>query len=404
MIATDIQSEIRPDPNAPARAGWGQFTGVAHAHQIGPYGTCAGLLTMSVGALPPDNRAVAQMEHYWSSGSGGKLYRQNVRLAFLVLALSKIQDASSKRLCDAAANELRTRQLQDGSWGDWWDDGGNPPPGRSETTAWVVLALGRANPTDAAAIKGAKCLADQATASGPFEILSPIAVAAATSVLPRNQQPDSLRKRAHYLVQNIQMDRAENISFFDYINPACGSRLARDYLCFPAFYPLSLLINALLRESHFLKVPRLAAARMRGIERLAAMIGSGGLYRLPGARFPATVDQAFVALSYEQLAQNPPSIDPWVARLRPILSWARNSYLTRVVAPLLIITFAIVTLESPAAVPEAMQSISGASLERIITSIKENESIVRLLVAIVLAVFPQIPSSVWTFIKGKLGL
>jgi hypothetical protein len=200
------------------------------------------------------------------------------------------------------------------------------------------------------------------------------------------------------------VDRGENIAFFDYISASRGSRLERDYLCFPAFYPLSILINALLRESHLLKGLRLAAARIRGIERLTTIIGTGGLYRLPGARFPATVDQAFVALSYEQLAQNPLSIDPWVARLRPVLRWARNSYLTRVLAPMLIITFAIVTLESPAAVPEAVQSIFGASLESIIASIKENESVVRLLVATVLAVFPQLPRSVWSFIKDKLGL
>jgi hypothetical protein len=200
----------------------------------------------------------------------------------------------------------------------------------------------------------------------------------------------------------MQVDEEECISFFDYMH--AGTRMARDYLCFPAFYPLSLLTNGLLRQAGWMEVWPLAAARMGAIDGLTKMIGNSRLYRLPGASFAATVDQAMVALAYEQLKENPPSIDPIVARLRPLVRWASNSVFVRVVLPLIIIVCAIVTLQSPAAVPTAIQELTGAPLGKMIKFAQNNSSVIQLAVAIIIAIFPQLPRSVWTFARRRLRL
>lgn len=405
LIATEIQNNIRINSVRPGMAGWGQFIAASHAHQIGPYGTCAALLAISIGhsGAPIDPRAVKQIDDFLSSGEGSKLYEQNVRLAFLVLSIGKIQDSTLIRIRDAVTRELRDRQLPDGSWGDWRDAGANPAPGRPETTAWVVLALGRLDPTDAAAIKGAEYISRQVVGTDQLQILSPVAIAAALSILPRDKKNKALWQRAHSLVQAMQVTQEEHIAFFDYVELS-NTRVARDYLCFPAFYALSLLINGMLRHSHTLELPRLAVARVRAIESLTNIIGTSGLYRLPGARFAATVDQAMVALAYEQLAENTPSIDPFVTLTHPMWQCASNSIILRVVLPLFAIVCAIVTLQSPKAVPEAIQRLTGVPLGELITFADDNASIIQLAVAFVIALFPQLPSSVWTFAKRRLRL
>lgn len=408
VISTEVQNNIRASLHRAGLAGWGQFIdAAAHAHQIGPYGTCAGLLAISIGqpGAATDPRAVAQISDFWSSGAGSKLYEQNVRLAFLVLCLARIQEPTLAAVRDAVSQELRARQLQDGSWGDWRDSNGIPPSGRPDTTAWVVLGLSRLNPADAAAMSGAEYLARHAAGNGQLRTLSPIAIAAALSVLPRDKQPSELKRRARKLVDSMRVDEEEHISFFDYLRPIPGSiRMDRDYLCFPAFYPLSLIISGLLSHSHILEMPRLAVSRIYTIEGLTDMIGTSRFYRLPGARFAATVDQAMVALTYEQLEANPTSIDSTVVLLRPIWLRISNSIIVRVYLPLIVIACAIATLQSPKVVPEAIQQLTGVQLDGLITFIEDHTSVIQLAVATLLAVFPQLPGSVLAFIRRRWRL
>src|ERR1019366_2190423 len=136
--------------------------------------------------------------------------------------------------------------------------------GRAEATAWAVLALARLDRTDPRAIKGADYLVRQLSGAGHLKVLSPMAVAAAVSVLPRDRPTTELRQRALSLVKSMQVDEEECISFFDYMH--AGTRMARDYLCFPAFYPLSLLTNGLLRQAGWMEVWPLAAGRMGAID------------------------------------------------------------------------------------------------------------------------------------------
>jgi hypothetical protein len=401
LIATRVSNQVRAVPGRPELAGWGQFVDAVHVHQIGPYGTYAALLTISIGnpGHTFDRRVMKQAEEFWTLRES-RLFEQNVRLAFLVLSLARIQQDSLQQVCTEVANELRSRQLADGSWGDWRDTAQLPAVGRPEATAWVVLALGRLSSTDPAAIKGAQYLATQMTGMNQPQLLSPIAVAAAISVLPRKQQNAALRRRARHLVQNMQVGQEENISFFDYMQS--DTRLARDYLCFPAFFPFSVLVKGVLRDCSFVELPMLASARIRLTARLYAVIDAGQFYRLPGAQFSATVDQAMVALTFEQLRESTTKIDGLVGRMLPIWRGVSSNFFIRVVAPLIIVAGSIVTLQSPSAIPRSIQQLTGKPMDNWIKLADKNASSIQLAVAFVLAVFPQLPKSAFVFLKRKI--
>lgn len=409
-IASEVENNIRGNPDNPEEAGWGQFVDAqAHYKQIGPYGTAAGLLLLSVSKpqAAVDQRAIAQVETFWRQRNlNTKLFRQNVRLAFLVLSLAKTQDPSLVAVRDAVVNKIRGRQLPDGAWGDWYDtEGNNPSPGRPETTAWVVLALSRVDANDPDAMRAAEYLQQHLKGTGQFRSLSAIGVAAALSILPRNHQISELRERAHNLIRSFEVDQEEHISFFDYVKPAPnGMRMARDYLCFPAFYSLSLLVNGLLRGARRLELLWLTLKRMRVVELLTRTVGNGHLYKLPGARFAATVDQAMIALAYEQLAENPSAIDPSITFLRPKLDWVSESWIFRAILPVLVVVFAIVTLESPKAVPEAIGVLTGWQTQPIVQFAEGNDSLISIMVDIIIVLFSGVTASAWRFTKRKLHL
>ena len=145
-LGNDLTSSLRISPENPAHAGWGQFLNAeGHKEQIGPYGTCAALLyrQIAVENSDIDQRVIAQLKQFWEDdGHNEKLKLQNVRVAFLVLSLAKIDDEGLQGLKEEAVTALLSRQLEDGSWSDWHNDGGQDRgPSRPEMTAWALLAL-----------------------------------------------------------------------------------------------------------------------------------------------------------------------------------------------------------------------------------------------------------------------
>jgi len=404
QIAMEIQNNIRVNPDDPGRGGWGQFVdALPHGRQIGSYGTCGALLAISVGApdTVPDPRSVAEILRRWGAEDEDlKLHRQNVRLAFLVLSLAKINEPSLAQVCKKVARLLRARQQPDGSWADSNNDDPNTIfPGRPESTAWSVLALARLDPNDTHAIRGAEYIRKHLIGTERLSVLSSISIAAALSVLSPRLQSAELLNRARYLIRRTHLDHAEQISFFDYIDE--HGRVARDYLCFPAFYPLSILIGVLIRNARVLDTWRFASVRLSAISSLNSMIAIRQLYRLPGARFAATVDQAMVALTYEQLRDNAQTIDVAVSTLRPLFSRIENSWVIRIIIPILTLSAAVATIHSPRTVPAAFQDLTGVSAKWWIDQAEMHEDTIRLVVALILTFVGDWPKSVWRFVKRK---
>jgi hypothetical protein len=235
------------------------------------------------------DRVRAQLQTFWTQKPEGKLFPQNVRLAFTVLALGKAFQPALMALRDEIANELRRRQLTDGSWSDAVAPSGG---GRPDTTAWAVFAFKRVGGSDAAVRRGAKWLADHTGGSGRVQLLSLIGTAAAILGHPDPASVPGLRRRGFEILERYSVNQEELIPFFDYDELRQGTMVQmRGYLCFPAFYALSILINSLATNSSFIEAMRLDAYRSDAIKKLTELC-NGHPYKLPAARFSSTVDQA----------------------------------------------------------------------------------------------------------------
>ncbi|TCP85036.1 hypothetical protein C8J31_1072 [Rhizobium sp. PP-CC-2G-626] len=407
LIGAEVQKNPRINPDNRGETGWGQFIDAPpHSNQIGPYGTCAALLLISLThptAKVPDT-ATAQLKAFWHPST--KLYKQTVRLAFLVLCFAKSADLTLCRLRDEAIAELKKRQQPDGGWSDAIAEEAVHPTSKLDATAWVLLALHRVSPSDQVAIQGAKFIESQISEDENSSSVSPIAVAAALSVLPTRERSKKLCRRAFSIMKTSEPNREEHISFFDYAETNNGKmRMSRDYLCFPAFYATALIVAEMQKVSGPVSYLKVSWHRLRVIERLLLIVPSGGaLYRLPGAQFAATVDQALIALVCERMETTSNSFVFWIKLIRPVIAFLARSVLVRVMIPLIVIAAAIATLTATEAVPDAVLKITGHDPIIFRQFLKENEGLVRILVAIFLAIVPSLPGSTLTFIRKKFEL
>ena len=399
-----LAARIAPGTN---NLGWGQFVDApAHSHQIGAYGTCAAILTLMAGdpGHPIDARIAAQVDEFWRGASPGalKLRSQNIRLAFLVLCLAGTVEPTLAAVLQEAINELRGRQMNNGAWGDWAHQS-EAPQARSETTAWVALALARAGPGDPHAIRGAEYLLTEINGAASSKRLSPIAVGAALTILPENQISGDLIRQAKMLLGRSQAGDGEAISFFDFVEGQAGaSRIARDYLCFPEIYALTLVLRGLHKHGSWPSVFGNALRRLEVADVLLNLVEDGRPYKLRGAKFAATVDQAMIALAYENLRECKSKIDPFIQSVRPLFAWLRENLVVRVVVPIAFLALAAATMEEVKTLAELMNfvGLDSSSLNSWLTS---RESVVRVSVAIFLILTPWIPLSVLNFVRRKIS-
>ncbi len=118
-LSNDLGSALRQNPLKSELAGWGQFLNAEdHIYQIGPYGTSAAILYRQVALDTPaiDARVVAQLQDFWDNPTENKKLRlQNVRVAFLVLALANVENPELQKVREGAIAALFERQLDEGS-------------------------------------------------------------------------------------------------------------------------------------------------------------------------------------------------------------------------------------------------------------------------------------------------
>ena len=395
-IGNELQNAIRSEPGDASLAGWGQFVETSsRVFQIGPYGTSAAVLVTEIGSSDGviERRVKDRLLAFWNERPNGKLYPQNVRLAFMVLALARTNDADLMDLRDGIIAELRRRQHDDGSWSDAAPYPGSAGGGHVDATSWIVLALLRSGRTDTYTGKAAQWLANRAQDAGSIQLLSSIGLAAAILGHPEPETLTDLRKRAFDVLEQTSITQEESISFFDYDETDGDEHTPkRDYLCFPAFYPLTIIINGLLRNAGFIESVRLDSYLTSAIENLN-MICSGRTYKLPTARYASTVDQAIFALSYEQLAAADEKIKSVAASLAPLYKRARRSLLLRLFVPLVILALALVTVNDPTTAPLVLKSIIGSRADKIVAFCNDHKAGIQLSTAVLLAVMPALPRS-----------
>jgi hypothetical protein len=349
----------------------------------------------------------AQLNAFWTEPEAtNKLLSQTVRLAFLVLSLAKSTDAFLQDLCGKAADQLKSRQLADGGWGDALLKESIDPLSKIDVTAWVVLALMRHKPDCNAAQKGAEFIQFQLTEEESTNNVPAIAVAAALIAIHRKARSKKLLRQAIAILRSSTVNFEEQISFFDYAETENGKlRMSRDYLCFPAFFAASHIVAGLRETWNPLTYVRTGLHRLKFVEGLLKVVPTGGMpYRLPGAPFAATVDQGIIALTYEALEHTASPFDPVLRFFRPVFSWLAGSWLFRFFAPLLLAVAAIATATDPLAVPRMWHEITGIDSPLTTAFFTDNEMSVQVAAALFLALVPSLPGSMWVFIREKFRL
>jgi hypothetical protein len=136
-VAGSFTANVQRHPDHPDWEGWGQFLDLPRPHvQIGSYGTAASFLVLSLAGRADAISAanIRCINNLWqpSLDQGvGRLVAQNVRLAFLHLALRitrarrQIRSREIDDLYDLARTALLARVLPSGAWGDWWISSSN---------------------------------------------------------------------------------------------------------------------------------------------------------------------------------------------------------------------------------------------------------------------------------------
>ncbi|MEP4991157.1 MAG: hypothetical protein ABJV68_26215 [Paracoccaceae bacterium] len=298
-----------------------------------------------------DDDVEKQIDLFWNDPAESlRLKSQNVRVAFLILALANVDQDKLNAIRDEASALLVERQRVDGAWGDWATENGSGPP-RQVTTAWILFALSRAN-ADKHVIKSAQeyLMRFVGADEGSRQSISDFAAASLLETLPKGEAPARLLARTRAMLRQFGSVLAERISFFDYAETSVANEppsLKRDYLCYPALLPFALMTAGLTRHSGFFGQYFAAKARITLAESLERMVGSGQYYVLPGAAKPSTVDQAAMALSFNSLRDSERFLDLRLSKLKPIFSAVRENVLTRVVVPLFAAVFALIAIQDP---------------------------------------------------------
>jgi len=386
-------------------AGWGQFLeATSQVFQIGPYGTAAGIVVNQI-AYPDaqvDSRVKAQLRKFWEAKPAGKLFPQNVRLAFTVLALAKAKDSELVSLRDEIAAVIRDRQLSDGSWNDAPIHAASPAGGQTDATAWTVLALQRSGGNDAALHRGAAWLAARIEGSGRAPLLSTIGLAAAIAGHVDCHSIPGLRATGFDVLADAVVNREELISFFDYDELQNDVPVqTRDYLCFPAFYPLAVLAAALGKGAGPWESLRLDAFRSEVVQKVSELSGGHPYKNNPTTRFTSTVDQAMYALTFEQLAAS--ETDGARAGLFvPLYKWSRRSILVHLVLPVLLLLGLALILATPVRVAETLVWVFGTRAIPLVTLATNHEPTLQVFAGLAATLLFGTPRKGRDLLKGQL--
>ncbi|MHC2624994.1 hypothetical protein ACVIW2_007026 [Bradyrhizobium huanghuaihaiense] len=126
--------------------GWGQFIGQANRNQVGLYGTCAGVICISLAYGHP--RIPTQVADYlaslWNDRNvpgtrGARDFALTARRAFFLMAVRQSKHPQLQALAPEADRELRERILSDGLLVSWQIDKSTKAATGNETATCVAI-------------------------------------------------------------------------------------------------------------------------------------------------------------------------------------------------------------------------------------------------------------------------
>jgi hypothetical protein len=391
-------------------AGWGQFIdATSPVFQIGPYGTAAGVLVSQV-AFPTqaiDPRVKARLQKFWDEKPNGKMYPQNVRLAFTALALAKASDTALVTLRQEITGELIKRQQDDGSWDDAVAHAASSAGGQPDATAWVILALRRCGGYEPAVEKGARWLAERCGPSGATSLLPIVGIAAAIACRKDFRSVPGLHARGLEILSNTAVNREELISFYDYEERKGSEQVqSRDYLCFPAFYPLAVLIMGLGAKAKFWENIRLTTLRSDAIRKLSELSDGHPYKSNPTARFSSTVDQAMYALAYEEMIAAEEASWSGTRLLSPVYNFIRTNTFVQLTwyfwLPALGCLLFAVLLAFPALDTKFVAHFAGKSATPLVAFVTKHEDRIQLIASFFVTLIFAVPAKGWTLFRRML--
>ena len=308
-----------------------------------------------------------------------------------------------QRVSQAAIATLVERQHEDGSWGDWAYRENKAPP-RQETTAWIALALHRSGADEQALSRAQEYLRSFVSSVGDHSTLSDFATAVLLQTLAPGQVPRKLLSRARTTLKTFQKVDFERISFFDYLENSGRNgppSIRRDYLCYPAVLPFALMTSGVTQHSGWIGMVASSSSRVRLAQCLRDMIKNGTYFQLPGAAFASTVDQAAVALAFENLRDSEKFFDAKFAAVLPFLSRMKRSMIIRIVVPLALALVALVAIQDPKLLIKAVPAWSWIDKTPILSFLTNNEGPIRLVAGFFLFFAKSIPGHLWAFAKER---
>lgn len=340
-MAARFDDEKIPFPDQPEYVGWGQFLDVSRRNnQLGPYGTCAGLIVLSLANKIDSTFSNAQnlLKHWWDIRTddhiSGSKFCQTLRASSLLLALrlSIEQDGNPRDeiivFYDEVSRCVFNSRLPSNLWGNYWfsdtihDE--HPKPFPSSLAILALSLLSTNIGALAQSIPEASTTLENRVTSKPF--LPPVTESVAiTAIL--STKSDTLNKISLKKAKGIALNKIPDISsreryFFDF---DYGDRILRDYYFIPTAVVQGLagfLSNAPTALRLFGEnVLRLIVKNLRE---------NNGLYKAPQSEDDriSTFDQAWVAifLKVASLADSPKkdffgSLNYRVRRTREDTKW-----------------------------------------------------------------------------------
>ena len=289
-------------------AGWGQFLDVSREHsQTGLYGTASGLLVRALagrlaGAEPDPSARLLLTWYRDRHNTSAHDFAQTLRLAHLHLCARIANIAPLTEIQAALYDDLMSRQLNDGLWGDWWlNQTSHASTPRLFTSAIVLLSFGlladrqpSADP-DGRLTKAAARLEQAILGHGDPPSAHIAATAAALTCTAGHKIGRDFSRLAVSAARNSPWRIVDQtIYFYEFRAPNGGAnRFSRDYFIIP---PAHLLAIAGCQST---APGPLRAATSQIVDALAKNVqANNGIFRTePGDLAPSN-NQAWTALVF----------------------------------------------------------------------------------------------------------
>lgn len=356
-MAAAFNDQVAQISTGETEKGWGQFLNIPkEQNQIGPYGTCAGIIVTRLAY--PDQQVESEIAEtllrHWrkwfdEENRSGRYFVQNLRLAFLLLAIHQADTPRLNAIRDEVSKTIFDRQIGAGLWGDWYIT--DEIRDRNESifvTAIIILAFSLRKERSAAfprpIVAAAKQLIERIKGRDDLDSFDVrAALAAVLNCIPGQLDSKTIRK-AKRCIRLFRFRRIDNPYFFDYRFLEKGTeKFGRDYFLIPdGILEILMAHRLLLGTSAMLGAHEIA-------ERFVDVMGSGNerVFRLGGSPLPTTVDQAWVAIALCKLFDQNAVTGLWARAWYQIRKERPDNWIWSLAIPLLTLGIAAFASLSP---------------------------------------------------------